>query len=189
MYETVVCPKHQVWKLVHLSRKDPLQDVSELVDMLPNTVTVRASSIGKDAQIFIKLPNSIAEVELTPDKCILINDLGETKVVSYEFAMCTYVNTQEDMIWAEVEREFTILEEIAQRCPCPYCNAMELKPIDKTDLKGHYNLLKCKSCKHIVTQLECRNIEERVNKEIARRSRELNQKDERMISKEMNNNG
>lgn len=189
MYETVVCPKHQVWKLVHLSRKDPLQDVSELVDMLPNTVTVRASSIGKDAQIFIKLPNSIAEVELTSDKCILINDLGETKVVSYEFAMCTYVNTQEDMIWAEVEREFTILEEIAQRCPCPYCNAMELKPIDKTDLKGHYNLLKCKSCKHIVTQLECRNIEERVNKEIARRSRELNQKDERMISKEMNNNG
>lgn len=189
MYETVVCPKHQVWKLVHLSRKDPLQDVSELVDMLPNTVTVRASSIGKDAQIFIKLPNSIAEVELTPDKCILINDLGETKVVSYEFAMCTYVNTQEDMIWAEVEREFTILKEIAQRCPCPYCNAMELEPIDKTDLKGHYNLLKCKSCKHIVTQLECRNIEERVNKEIARRSRELNQKDERMISKEMNNNG
>lgn len=36
MYETVVCPNHQVWKLVHLTEKDPLKDVSQLVDMLPN---------------------------------------------------------------------------------------------------------------------------------------------------------
>lgn len=185
MYETVVCPTHQVWKLVQLTEKDPLQDVSQLVDMLPNTVTVRTSSIGKDAQIFIKLPNSIAEVELTPDKCILINDLGETKVVSYEFARCTYVNTQEDMSWAEIEREFSILKETAQQYPCPYCNAMELEPIDKTDLKGHYNLLKCNSCKHIVTQLECRDIEERVNKEIAQRTGNLSA----YILKEMNHNG
>lgn len=185
MYETVVCPTHQVWKLVQLTEKDPLQDVSQLVDMLPNTVTVRTSSIGKDAQIFIKLPNSIAEVELTPDKCILVNDLGEVKILSYEFARCNYVNTQENLTRAEVGREVTILEETAQQYPCPYCNAMELEPYYKTDLSGHYNLLKCNSCKHIVTQLECLSIEKRVNKEIARRTGNLSA----YILKEMNNNG
>lgn len=176
MYDTVVCPNHQVWKLIHLTQNDPLQDVSKLVDMLPSTVTVRTSSIGKDAQIFIKLPNSIAEVELTPDKCILVNDLGEVKIVSYEFARCNYVATHETLTRAEVEREFTILKETAQRCPCPYCNAMELEPSPKTDLSGHYNLLRCNSCKRIVTQLECM--------EIARRMGNL----PTHILKEMNNN-
>lgn len=180
MYDTVVCPKHQVWKLIHLTQNDPLQDVSKLVDMLPSTVTVRTSSIGKDAQIFIKLPNSIAEVELTPDKCILINDLGEVKILSYEFTLCNYVNTQETLTRAEVEREFITLKETAQRYPCPYCNAMELEPYYKTDLSGHYNVLKCNSCKNIVTELECRLS--------ARRSRELNQRLGERYLKEMNNN-
>lgn len=180
MYETVVCPTHQVWKLVQLTEKDPLQDVSQLVDMLPNTVTVRTSSIGKDAQIFIKLPNSIAEVELTPDKCILVNDLGEVKILSYEFARCNYINTQETLTRAEVEREFTILKETAQRYPCPYCNAMELEPFYKTDLSGHYNLLKCNSCKNIVTQLECRLS--------ARRSGELDRRMKERYLKERDNN-
>lgn len=175
MYETIVCPNHQTWRLIHLTEKDPLQDVSQLVDMLPSTVTVRTSSIGKDAQIFIKLPNSIAEVELTPDTCILINDLDEVKILSYEFTLCNYVNTQETLTWAEVEREFTILKEIAQQYPCPYCNAMELEPFHKTDLSGHYNILKCNSCKNIVTQLECRVS--------ARRIRELNQRLGRKIFK------
>ena len=185
MYETVVCPNHQVLKLVYLTEKDPLQDVSQLVDMLPNTVTVRTSSIGKDAQIFIKLPNSIAEVELTPDKCILVNDLGEVKILSYEFTLCNYVNTHENLTRAEVEREFTILKETAQQYPCPYCNAMELEPSHKTDLSGHYNLLKCNSCKRIFTQSECLIIEKRVNKEIARRMGNL----PAHILKEMNHNG
>lgn len=62
---------------------------------------------------------------------------------------------------------------------------MELEPSYKTDLSGHYNLLKCNSCKHIVTQLECLSIEKRVNKEIARRTGNLSA----YILKEMNNNG
>lgn len=181
MYETVVCPNHQTWKLIHLTEKDPLQDVSQLVDMLPSTVTVRTSSIGKDAQIFIKLPNSIAEVELTPDTCILINDLGEVKILSYEFTLCNYVNTQETLTWAEVERELSILKETAQQYPCPYCNAMELESFYKTDLSGHYNLLKCNSCKRIFTQLECRVM--------ARRSRELDRRMKERYLKEMNHNG
>lgn len=180
MYETVVCPNHQVWKLIQFSEKDPLRDVSQLVDMLPSTVTVRTSSIGKDAQIFIKLPNSIAEVELTPDTCILINDLDEVKILSYEFTLCNYVNTQEILTRAEVKREFTILKETAQQYPCPYCNAMELEPFHKTDLSGHYNILKCNSCKRIFTQLECRVS--------ARRIRELNQRLEERYLKEMNTN-
>ena len=180
MYETIVCPNHQTWRLIHLTEKDPLQDVSRLVDMLPSTVTVRTSSIGKDAQIFIKLPNSIAEVELTPDKCILFNDLGEVKILSYEFTLCNYVNTLETLTWAEVEGEFTILKETAQRYPCPYCNAMELEAYYKTDLSGHYNVLQCSSCKNIVTHLECRLS--------ARRIRELNQRLEERYLKEMNNN-
>jgi DNA repair exonuclease SbcCD ATPase subunit len=81
---------------------------------------------------------------------------------------------------AEVEREFTILKETAQRYPCPYCNAMELEPFHKTDLSGHYNVLQCISCKNIVTQLECRLS--------ARRSGELDRMMKERYLKEMNNN-
>lgn len=56
MYETVVCPTHQVWKLVQLTEKDPLQDVSQLVDMLPNTV------IHKDMEDFEFLGTKSTEI-------------------------------------------------------------------------------------------------------------------------------
>ena len=189
MYDTVVCPKHQTWRLLKISRHDIWQDISCLVDILPDTIKIRVSSIENDVHVFIKLPNSTAEVELTPDKVILFNDLGEAKVVSYEFANCNYVNTHADMTRVEIDREWDDLRQIAQLCSCPTCHAKTLKPSPKTDLSGHYNLLKCELCKRIVTRLECMDMEARVNEEFTRRSVELNRRMKERYLKEMNHDG